>query len=212
MIRKKTCLYEEIRCLSLVTQPVTLCHILNKFAYSWRKQEYVVSTSIAFLSFFKSWQRWLLMILYTSLVLQSPLFEIAQYVLAILRSILATGGRYERWSYSVQRSTHNICVSSTNLSTNDTYEIKHISSLQCIHQECHVGDTTDARQMLSYYLFIYLQIYWNFSLWWKFVQASWGNATTMVQWLKQLQLLKNSSRSWYSDSWFLHSILELLEL
>ena len=48
-----------------------------------------------------------------SMVLQWPLFEVAQYVLEILRSVLATGGRYEHRCYSVQGSTYNIYVSST---------------------------------------------------------------------------------------------------
>ena len=158
------------------------------------------------------------------MVLQSPFFEIAQYVLAILRSILATGRRYEHWSYSVQRSTHNIYVSSTRLCHHAWYCLLCPKPLDCPYLPTmsaldyggwsteNLGDTTDARQMLSYYLFIYLQIYWNLSLWWKFVQARRGMQLRWCSWLKQMQLLKKSSGSWYSDSWFLHSILELAEL
>jgi len=48
-----------------------------------------------------------------SMVLRWPLFEVAQYALEILRSILDTGGRYEHRCYSVQGTTYNVNLSST---------------------------------------------------------------------------------------------------
>ena len=145
-----------------------------------------------------------------SMVLQWPLFEVAQYVLEILRSILATGGRYEHRCYSVQGSTYNICVSSTCLFHHAWYCLLCPKSLvpsiptydalpvdytvmtngndyggcctENLRDQLHLisfivanetGDATDARQMLSYYLIVYLQINWNLSLLWTFIQARW---------------------------------------